>query len=329
MLTADVRFEGWTTESWGRFLSLWKPRAAAHLEPTRARGAVVCVHQKGRLRKLLHTHTGRIDPTEVDWPAPLEELAIRYRASWVFSMEQGALDEVMERFAARLTRNDDLTAQTIHLVNVFREMTLSGHIERWPRRLQGLPAPTTPVIDRALDSVCPDHSAIALGLFSGGEVWTVFVARRNGAGFDVIAGPSELIPQMGLLSGDWRRDYRHLSRAIEERYSRVAFGLWADEQDFQRLIRDPTPGAWSRAYAVREILFSPTPTAVRLALGVDGARFAYEGMRVFTGRIEALQMFEPVFAEVRRKVGAAAGDLDVSRVLGFDPLAALRALLAR
>ena len=62
MLTADVRFEGWTTETWTRFLDLWKPRATPDREATRPRGGVIAIHEDGRLRKLMHTRTGRLDP---------------------------------------------------------------------------------------------------------------------------------------------------------------------------------------------------------------------------------------------------------------------------
>ena len=74
MLTADVRFEGWTTETWTRFLDLWKPRATPDREATRPRGGVIAIHEDGKLRKLVHTRTGRLDPRGA-WPVPLSELA--------------------------------------------------------------------------------------------------------------------------------------------------------------------------------------------------------------------------------------------------------------
>ena len=39
--------------------------------------------------------------------------------------------------------------------------------------------------------------------------------------------------------------------------------------------------AWGRAVAVRDIVLSPIPMAIGLALGVDGARYAFEGSRFF------------------------------------------------
>ena len=94
------------------------------------------------------------------------------------------------------------------------------------------------MVRRAVDAVCADGKAIALGMFKDEELWTALVARRRGDGFDVIAGPDELRPAMGLLSGDWRRDYRHLVRAAEERYAPLAFGCFAEVGAFRDLQTD-------------------------------------------------------------------------------------------
>lgn len=328
MLTPDVRFEGWTTETWTRFLHLWKPRAAPDREATRPRGGVIAIHEGGRLQKLLHTRTGRLDP-RMSWPMPLPELAERHHASWALSAETGSLEEIMERFGARLRRSDDLTAQLLHVVTIAREMMAEGKIERYPTRLHGVPQPTDAMVRRALDSICPDGHAMVLGVFRLGELWTAGVARRRGDAFDVLAGPEDVRIRMGLISGDWRRDYRYVARAVEEQYAPVAMGCFAEVDRFRELQVDGRPGAWGRAAVVRDIILSPMPVGIRLALGADGARFAFESFKVIAGRSDTLRRFEPVMAEARRRLGSVAGDRDVTSTLGFDPLAALRALLRR
>ena len=328
MLTADVRYEGWTTETWTRFLHLWKPRATPDREATRPRGGIIAIHEEGRLLKLLHTKTGRLDPKGT-WPLPLAELAELHHASWALSAQAGALEEIMERFGARLTREDDLTTQSLLVLSIVREMLKEGLIERWPNRLHGVPQPTEAMVRRTFDAVCPDGHAMVLGLFRSGELWTAAVARRRGKGFDVLAGPSELRPRMGVLSGDWRRDYRHLSRAVEEEYAPVAMGCFAEVDRFRELQVDARSGAWGRAAVVRDLILSPMPIGVRLALGADGARFAVDGLRMLAGRSDALRMLEPFVTATRKRLGSAAGVKDISQTLGFDPLAALRALLRR
>jgi hypothetical protein len=141
VLTADVRFEGWTAEDWWRFVTLWKPRASPEREPTRPRGALLVIHDGTRIRKMLHTGKGRIDPRHVPeatgaWPVPLGELAETHHASWALAAHVGALDEVMERFGARARRHDDLTAQALSLVGIVRDMLAEGKVDSWPRRLR-------------------------------------------------------------------------------------------------------------------------------------------------------------------------------------------------
>jgi hypothetical protein len=344
VLTPDVRFEGWTTEDWTRFLRLWQPRATPDREPTRPRGGIVVVHEDGHVLKLLHTHHGRLDPASAlqpseqsdaralalraGQPSALGQLARTYNASWALGMRLGALDEVMERFGARARRGDDLTAQSLMLVGIVREMIGEGAIATWPQRLRGLPVPAPHVVHRTLDALCPDGRAIALGLFDGGGLWTAFVARRRSGAFDVIAGPDELRPALGLLSGDWRRDYRHLARAVEDRYAPLGFGCFAEVGRFRALQTDSQPGAWSRAVAVRDVLISPMPMAVGVAIGFDGARYALQGLRILTERIVPLAAIGPMVDAARSRVARVTGK-DVRGLLGFDPLAALRSLLER
>jgi hypothetical protein len=180
-----------------------------------------------------------------------------------------------------------------------------------------------------MDALCADGHAIALGMFKDGDLWTAFVARRRGHGFDVIAGPEELRWHMGLLSGDWRRDYRHLARAVEDVYAPLALGCFAEVDTFRALQVDARPGAWGRAAAVRDLIVSPIAGPVGLALGLDGARYAFENLKRVTGRVAPLARLEPMLASIRARVGSAAGERDVSHVLGFDPMQVLRQLLRR
>jgi hypothetical protein len=344
LLTNDVRFEGWTTEDWLRFLRLWQPRAAPEREPTRPRGGVIVVHEDGEVLKLLHTRLGRLEPAasapppsqagaraialSAGHPSALGPLAQVHHASWALSMRLGALDEVMERLGARVRRGDDLTAQSLLLVSIVRDMIAEGHIAAWPQRLRGIPVPTPQVVRRTLDALCPDGRAIALGLFDPEGLWTAFVARRRGPAFDVLAGPDELRPALGLLSGDWRRDYRHLARTVEDRYAPLGFGCFAELSTFRALQTDGRAGAWSRAVAVRDVVIAPMPTAVGVALGYDGARYALEGLKLLTGRIQPFATIGPMLEAARARIARTTGK-DVGALLGFNPLAALRALLQR
>ncbi len=345
LLTPDVRFEGWTTEDWTRFVRLWQPRkGAAERGTAEPRGGIIAVHDESRMLKLLHTRRGRIDPHQgvraadegatralalrAGHPGALGELARTNDASWALSLRLGALDEIMERFGARARRGDDLTDQCLLLVGIIRELLVEGAIASWPQRLRGVPVPSAHVVHRTLDALCSDGRAIALGLFDAGELWTAFVARRRGAAFDLLAGPEDLRPELGLLSGDWRRDYRHLANAVEDRFGALGFGCFTELGTFRALQAERRPGAWSRAVAVRDVVIAPMPSAVGLALGFDGARYAFQGLLALSGRIGPLAALGPLLEAARSRVAKLTGK-DIGALLGFDPMAALRALLER
>ena len=244
-------------------------------------------------------------------------------------MRLGALDEVMERLGARVRRGDDILAQSLLLVGIVRDMIAEGAIAAWPQRLRGVPIPTPQIVRRTLDALCSDGRAIALGLFDRRRA--LHGARRapSRSRFSTSSrGPDELRPALGLLSGDWRRDYRHFARAVEDRYGPLGFGCFAELATFRALQTDGRAGAWSRAVAVRDVVIAPMPAAVGVALGFDGARYAFEGLRVLTGRIAPLAALGPILDAARAQVAKRTGK-DVGALLGFDPLAALRALLQR
>ena len=130
--------------------------------------------------------------------------------------------------------------------------------------------------------MCPPGKAIVLGMFQDGELWTAFIARRRAANFDVIAGPDELRREMGLLAGDWRRDYRHLVRSVEERIARQN----ADYEALNRLYeksRDAQLAAGTRADLLASELGTAN-SALAKETGQNGGALAGQPSRMTSGR---------------------------------------------
>jgi len=330
VLSPDVRFEGFTATDWTRILSLFRPRRAAGeaRDPDRPRGGVVAIVAGGKLHKLVHTEVGRLrlEDAQRDWPLPAEELARRHHASWGAVIEAGTLERMMERFGARARRGDDITTQTITFFQIARDEVLAERIDLWPRRLHGVPIPSPLMVNKSLDTVCPVGKTLVIGLFEGGELWTCAAMRRGVAGFNLILGPDEVRSDMGLLAGDWRRDYRHLARAIEDRAGPLSLGCFSEVATIRALEVDPSPGAWARAAAVRDVILSPLPPALAIPLGVDAGRAAISALRSVAERMDPIGVVGPslqALREIRR------GERDVKSVLGFHPLEMLRRLLSR
>jgi hypothetical protein len=328
MLTNDVRFEGFTSRDWERFLALWKPRAAPTQEASRRRGGLLVVHDGNVVRKLVHSERGRRVPGRA-WPVALAALAAEERASWVFVAKDGALETFMDRWAQRTRRGDDLTAQLLTFATIGDELLNEGSIALWPNRLAGVRVPTEAMVQKALDILCPDGKSLLLGVFHEGDLDTSMLLRRRGKAFDLFAGPDELRPLLGHMSGDWRRDYRHLARASELRYGPLHLGVFVDRDVFLQLQTDASPGAWARAVAVRDVVVTPMPPVLALGLVADAARVLFEPASRVLPRVDPTGLGTPAVKGIGVALGKVLGVGKLEGGLGFDPLEALRLLLRR
>jgi hypothetical protein len=363
MLTRDVRLEGFDTSDWVRLADVvgggspkkrerLEPESAAHgpnSEPDvgefhsksfsadpaqngRARGGVIAVTTGQRLRKLLSTRDGRLDIAAEPWPEPLSALARRHAAAWAVELQTGALDELMDRFGQRLSPDQDLLGQMVLFVNVLRELEAEGALNAWPWRSSQWPVPTERLLRRGLDALCPSGKALLLGVFDRGELLTCLAARRKESGFDYLLGPEDLRREMGLVSGDWTRDYRHLARAVEVRLAPLAVGCFGEYDTFRELAADSGAGAWAQAVAARDIIISPVVPALAIPLGIDLGRVAFATLRELAERMGATALLNadsPLLPALERVERWAFFDKDLRRLLGFPPIEVLRKLLAR
>jgi hypothetical protein len=236
----------------------------------------------------------------------------------------GALEELVERFSERLRPRQEYLEQALELARALRELEAEGLVAMWPKRFADIPVPGSRVINTSLDMFCGEGRAIALGVFRHGELYTGLVARRRGMGFDRIVGPDELRPEMGLLSGDFRRDYRHFAAAAEREVAPLSLGVFGELLTFQSLARDPAPGAFALAVAARDLLISPVSPGLALPLGIDVGRAAFAGLRGLAERFGAGGALAPMFGRAEEFVSR-----DLSALLGFDPWAALVSVFER
>jgi hypothetical protein len=292
VLAPEVRFEGWDVLDWVRLLSLFEG------SPTPSAGLFV-LHDGSSIRKLLHARVGRLDPGGEPWGKPLDALAQQHGADWVVAFHLGALEELMDRLGARLRREDDLLDQAWKGLEVIREMAAEGAIGAWPLRLRGGPMPSLAVVRRGIDALCPPGKVLTVGLFERGELWTTLTISRNERGIDRILGPEQLRGSVGLLSGDFRRDYWHLLRVIEQQVGAVHVGLFTEVKTLRRLIAEGRPGSWARATLVRDLILTPMPPTMALPLGLDAARGLSRSLWVTLGRLQIDRHFAEAIATIR------------------------------
>jgi hypothetical protein len=246
---------------------------------------VIALTTGNRLKKLVTTRLGRVDPNSQPWPVSLEALATHQEARWAVQLHSGALEELMDRLGERLRPEHDTTEQALELYAVVRELQAEGALITWPWRLTHLPVIGKRSVQRVFDALCPEGKSIVLGAFEHAELATCLAARRNGLGFDRILGPGSLRLEMGLLSGDWTRDYRYVLQAARSQLGTVGLGCFANVDTYRRLHAHASPGAWAAAVASRDVILSPVVPAVAIPLGIDAGRAALLGTRQLAERL--------------------------------------------
>lgn len=336
MIDPALSFEGFDARSWTRLLGLLSPRVADRLDasplssddpeseaadPSDAGGTVtLIVDEQHQPLKAIHSVRGRIRDATYTREEPLEHVASRYQANRVLVIQRGALPELFEEIGLLVNTQQDYVSQWITVAGIVRRSIEAEQIRSWPRPLANVPIPSTASLERAMDLILPVHQAMAVVLWSGGEIWTAAVLRRGARGIDRILGPDLILDATGPLGGDWRRDHRVITRAIGHELAPLHLGLFAELDTMTALLRTTRPGAWARALAVKDIVVYPTPGYVRLAMGADVARAVVSRTSSWALGLKPLRALEPFVQNLQNRVLEVAS---VTETLGFNPLAVL------
>jgi len=317
MFTPDAQVLDFSAEDWRRLPDLFRSRLPA--APPPLGGGILAVREGQRLLKVTSTVRGRLPPPEAG-TVSAAALGQQHEGSFAIVLSTTALEQFGDRFARRLTQGQSFHIQIEAFVGALRELEQEGEIELWPARFADWPIPTERAFGSALDLVCPDGKSLVLGAFDEGELYTALCLRRRGPAFDAVMGPDRVRRDMGLLSGDFSRDYRYLGAAVEARLGPLAVGCYAELSTFRRLASDTLPGAWATAVAVRDVVLTPVTPGLAVPLGVDAGRAA---LALAKGLLGSFGIFgglrAPASLGPRLERAYALVETDVRRYLGFDP----------
>jgi hypothetical protein len=235
----------------------------------------------------------------------------------------GAIEELTERAVPRVLGSDDYAAQWLGLLSAARELEREGALYFWPERGR-LPLPSPPVLARTLDTVLPDERSLLAVLWEDSVPWTALLLRRRAGEIDLVAGPEFVLDVVGPLGGDYRRDHRAVSRAVSDAVAPVHIGIYAQRSRFELLLRNPEPGAWAKAVALREIIIDPSPAYVHVALTADAMRATARKTSQYLGGLDFLGFAQPYARYAREQIMHVAS---VTGLLGWNPLQVLASRL--
>jgi hypothetical protein len=317
MFSADIQVLDFTAQDWLRLPDLFRQPGAASVAP--AAGGILAVRKGDRVVKVVSTLRGRLPPP---WAghANAEELAREHQGSSALVLSGVALEQLGDRFARRMARGQSFHEHVEAFIAAMRELEREGELELWPTPFSDWPIPTERAFASALDLVCPDGKSVLIGAFDAGELYTALCLRRRGSAFDLVMGPDRLRRDMGLLSGDFLRDYRYLGAAAESRLGPIAVGCYAELDTFRYLASETQPGAWATAVAARDVVLTPVTPGLAVPLGVDAGRAALvfaKGLAERFGMLGGLRSAAALAPALGRAYAYVQSD--VARYLGFDP----------
>jgi hypothetical protein len=324
MISEGFRFEGFDTHAWLNLLSLFKPQDDVEPEELSSsaprHGTLVVVREPdGRPCAAFVTGRGPVSEDMLGEPLDPASLCERLQVKNAVLLDEGAIEEITERAAERVSFEEGYAAQWLVLLGAARELEDEGKLLFWPARTR-LPLPTAGMIDGVLDLLLPDGHVMLAVVWDGPELWTACAVHRREGEIDRIVGPDLLLEWSGPLSGDYRRDQRVIRHAVAQAMGPLHLGLFAQRERVAALLRDPTPGAWARAAALREIIISPAPAYANVALAADAARAAGKRARVWLGGLDLYGMVAPAAQFARERVARVGS---ATSILGFNPLHAL------
>jgi hypothetical protein len=320
VLSSNLRVTGYDAVTWARLLSLFAPHRAREDHSDSYGMLVVIEDERGAACAAFIGDRGPIDASSYTGRGDLAALCSQHRVRRAVALKRGTIEELTERAAPHVLRTDDYAAQWLALLSAARELEREGALYFWPEAKNVAPLPSPQLVTRALDVVLPDEHSFVAALWDEGELWTALVLRRRGGQLDLLGGPELVLDAVGPLSGDYRRDHRAVSRAISASIAPVQLGLYCQYHRLERLLREPEPGAWAKAIALREIIIDPSPAYVHFAVGADALRATARRTGQLLGGIDFMAYIEPWARYARDQISQVSS---VTGMLGFNPLQVL------
>ena len=252
----------------------------------------------------MHTRTGRLDPRGAVAGAARPSSPRRTTRAGRSSARAGALEDVMERFGARLRRHDDITSQALLVVQIVAR----DDPGRRDRALAEAP-PGRAAADRA-DGAALARRGLSRRSRDGARPLPPRRAVDGGRRAPARSGLRRPRGTRGAAPAHGRA-LRRLAARLSPPRARGRGGVrarsrWAASprsiaSASCRSMRVRARGVARRSCAIS--ILSPIPIGVRLALGADGARFAFEGFRTLVGKSDSLRRLEPLMAHARKRLG--------------------------
>lgn len=327
MLARDLALTDLDARHWRNWWELLVPPGVLD----RPRWALVIVAEAEPLRvaKVIVGGHGARGTIELDPPLTgldgraLAALARRLDVGAVIAIEQGAIARLAAEVERQLSLDQDLVEQGLVVLRALKKMSGRG-VWSEPHLLDLLPAPSFDPVQRTFDLLIPDDSAMLAYVIEddGSAVHASIIARKRGGSVDLATTHRAIddLVRETALARDWRKQYKRVVAAVEERVARPSVALFLERETLFRVITGPGDQL-ARELNSKNVIIDPVPAwLLGLLGGATVAAFATRGAR-------ALAQFLPQSARDRATELAQRAQTAMKEsgahpfaLLGFDPI---------
>jgi hypothetical protein len=268
---------------------------------------------------------GQIDPAKAPLASThaLEAYARQLDVAAVIVVDRNLIADLSKEIEGTLRFDMDGVAQALVAVRALKKHAGRG-VWTEPPLLDMLPAPAYEPIQRTLDLLVPDHTALLAYVIEDdrSRVHTSIIATKEAGDFTRAASHRAIADLVSepVLARDWGQNYKRVLAAVEERFAKPSIGLFLERATLMKLLTGPSDQL-ARELNAKRVVIDPAPAWLLGLLG--GAAVA-----AMAGRAaQALASMLPQATRDRASALAHRAQTAMKEsgahpfaLLGFDPL---------
>jgi hypothetical protein len=253
----------------------------------------------------------------------LEAYAKKLNVASVIVVDQSVIAQLSKEIEGALRFDMDGVAQALVALRALKKHAGRG-VWTEPPLLDMLPTPAYEPIQRTLDLLVPDRSALLAYVIEDdrSRVHTSIIATKEDGDFTRAASHraiADLVSE-ATLARDWTQNYKRVLAAVEDRFAKPSIGLFLERATLMKILTGPSDQL-ARELNAKRVVIDPAPAWLLGLLG--GAAVAAMAGRAASAIASMLpQATRDRASALAHRAGAAMKDSGAHpfALLGFDPL---------
>ena len=268
---------------------------------------------------------GQIDPATAPLASTLEleAYAKKLGVAAVIVVDRNLIAELSKEIEGTLRYDMDGIAQALVAVRALKKH--AGHgVWTEPPLLDMLPTPAYEPIQRTLDLLIPDHSAILAYVVEDdrSRVHTSIIATKEEGDFTRAAthrAIADLVSE-SVLARDWGQNYKRVLAAVEDRFAKPSIGVFLERATLMKILTGPSDQL-ARELNAKRVVIDPAPAwLLGLLGGAAVAAMAGRAAQALANMLPQATRDRASALAHRAQTAMMESGAHPFALLGFDPL---------